>query len=182
MLPRHAAYDRQRRRAKCAIGRLNRPTRSWHPPRVSRGPDAGASRSDPAAKRETARRDRRAGKRRCHRVKLYHGWRLYAFEPFAERLRALKEEVERLRARDPKTTASPNDGATRHRIQRHHRARRVEPQSVRVPGGAQPRARQRCARRGAKTDVYAVFQRMLRRGEVPSNIEELKKNGSAIDV
>jgi toxin YhaV len=35
---------------------------------------------------------------------------------------------------------------------------------------------------GAKTDVYAVFQRMLMRGEVPSDIEELKKRGSAIDV
>ena len=35
---------------------------------------------------------------------------------------------------------------------------------------------------GAKTDVYAVFQRMLRRGEVPSGIEELNKRGSAIDV
>jgi toxin YhaV len=35
---------------------------------------------------------------------------------------------------------------------------------------------------GAKTDVDAVFQRMLRRGEVPSDIEELKKRGLAIDV
>jgi toxin YhaV len=35
---------------------------------------------------------------------------------------------------------------------------------------------------GAKTDLYAVFQRMLRRGEVPSDIEELKRRGSAIDV
>jgi len=35
---------------------------------------------------------------------------------------------------------------------------------------------------GAKTDVYAVFQRMLTRGEVPSDIKELKKRGSAIDV
>lgn len=35
---------------------------------------------------------------------------------------------------------------------------------------------------GAKTDVYAVFQRMLRRGEVPSDIKELKKRASAIDV
>lgn len=34
-------------------------------------------------------------------MKLYNGWRLYAFEPFAERLAALKKEVERLRAKDP---------------------------------------------------------------------------------
>jgi toxin YhaV len=34
---------------------------------------------------------------------------------------------------------------------------------------------------GAKTDVYAVFQRMLARGEVPSDIAELMKRGSEIE-
>lgn len=34
---------------------------------------------------------------------------------------------------------------------------------------------------GAKTDVYAVFQRMLARGEVPSDIDALTKGGSAIE-
>jgi hypothetical protein len=33
---------------------------------------------------------------------------------------------------------------------------------------------------GAKTDVYAVFQRMLARGEVPPDIDELKKRSAEI--
>ena len=34
---------------------------------------------------------------------------------------------------------------------------------------------------GAKSDVYAVFQRMLARGEVPSDIDALTKSGSEIE-
>jgi toxin YhaV len=34
---------------------------------------------------------------------------------------------------------------------------------------------------GAKTDLYAVFQRMLARGEVPADIDELTKGGSEIE-
>jgi len=34
---------------------------------------------------------------------------------------------------------------------------------------------------GAKTHVYAAFQRMLARGEVPSDIDALTKGGSEIE-
>jgi toxin with endonuclease activity of toxin-antitoxin system len=35
---------------------------------------------------------------------------------------------------------------------------------------------------GAKTDVYAVFQRMLARGELPSDIDALTRRGSEIEA
>jgi toxin YhaV len=153
-------------------------------------------------------------------VKLYHGWRLYAFEPFAERLAALKEEVERLRARDP-------EGYRRHPTARllasvykaiteavpanpDHPGFRVGhtlgPQYEhwrRVKRGLPPRYRlfyrfsskpvpiivytwlddeATLRKAGAKTDVYAVFQRMLARGEVPSDIKVLKKRGSEVET
>jgi len=153
-------------------------------------------------------------------VKLYHGWRLYAFEPLAERLRALKEEVERLRARDPQdyrrhpTTvllatvykaitelvpSNPNqpefrvghslgpDCAHWRRVKRGLPPRyrlffRFGSRPVRIIIYAWLNDEATLRKAGAKTDVYAVFQRMLRRGEVPSDIEELKKRSSAIDV
>jgi toxin YhaV len=153
-------------------------------------------------------------------VKLYHGWRLFAFEPFAERLRALKEEVERLRARDPQdyrrhpTTvllatvykaitelvpSNPNqpefrvghslgpDCAHWRHVRRGLPPRyrlffRFSSQPARIIIYAWLNDEATLRKAGAKTDVYAVFQRMLRRGEVPSDIEELKKRGSAIDV
>jgi toxin YhaV len=152
-------------------------------------------------------------------VKLYNGWRLYAFEPFAERLAALKEEVERLRARDPEgyrrhpttvllasvhkaiTEAVPaNPDHPQFRV--GHSLGSQYAHWRRVKRGLPPRYRlfyrfsskpvqvivyawlndEATLRKvGAKTDVYAVFQRMLARGEVPSDIEVLKKRGSEIE-
>ena len=151
-------------------------------------------------------------------MKLYHGWRLYAFEPFAERLAALTEEVERLRARDPEgyrrhpttvllasvykaitETVPTNPDHPQFRV-----GHSLGPQYGhwrRVKRGLPPRYRlfyrfsskpvpiivyawlndeATLRKSGAKTDVYAVFQRMLARGEVPSDIEVLKKRGSVI--
>jgi toxin YhaV len=151
-------------------------------------------------------------------VRLYNGWRLYAFEPFAERLAALKNEVERLRAKD-------HDGYGRHPTTRllaevykaitetvpanpDHPEFRVGhslgPQCAhwrRVKHGLPPPYRlfyrfsskpvrvivyawlndeATLRKAGARTDVYAVFQRMLARGEVPSDIDELKKRSSEV--
>ena len=151
-------------------------------------------------------------------MKLYHGWRLYAFEPFAERLAALTEEVERLRARDPEgyrrhpttvllasvykaitETVPTNPDHPQFRV-----GHSLGPQYGhwrRVKRGLPPRYRlfyrfgskpvpiivyawlndeATLRKSGAKTDVYAVFQRMLAHGEVPSDIEVLKKRGSVI--
>jgi len=153
-------------------------------------------------------------------VKLYHGWRLYAFEPFAERLAALKGEVERLRARDPEgyrrhpmtgllasvykaiTEAVPaNPDHPEFRV--GHTLGPGYAHWRRVKRGLPPRYRlfyrfsskpvpiivyawlndeATLRKAGAKTDVYAVFQRMLARGEVPSDIEVLKKRGSEIET
>lgn len=151
-------------------------------------------------------------------MRLYNGWRLYAFEPFAERLAALTEEVERLRARDPEgyrrhpttvllasvykaitETVPTNPDHPQFRV-----GHSLGPQYGhwrRVKRGLPPRYRlfyrfsskpvpiivyawlndeATLRKSGAKTDVYAVFQRMLARGEVPSDIEVLKKRGSVI--
>ena len=152
-------------------------------------------------------------------MKLYHGWRLYTFEPFARRLKALKAEVERLRARAPEgyrrhpttlllasvykaiTEVVPSnpdhaDFRVGHTLGPEHAHWR------RIKRGLPPRYRlffrfsskrvrvivyvwlndeATLRKAGAKTDVYAVFQRMLARGEVPSNIEALLKRGSTID-
>jgi toxin YhaV len=152
-------------------------------------------------------------------VKLYNGWRLYAFEPFAERLAALKVEVERLRAKDPggyrthPTTillaavykavtrtlpADPDHPQFRvgHTLgPRYAHWRRIKrglpsryrlfyrfsssPVEVIVYAWLNDEATLRKA--GAKTEVYAVFQRLLARGEVPSDIDALTKGGSAIE-
>ena len=145
-------------------------------------------------------------------MKLYHGWRLYTFEPFARRLQALKTEVERLRAKAPegyrrhpttvllasvyKAITEVADFRVGHTLGPEHAHWR------RVKRGLPPRYRlffrfsskpvrvivyvwlndeATLRKAGAKTDVYAVFQRMLARGEVPSDIEALLKQGSAID-
>ena len=152
-------------------------------------------------------------------MKLYNGWRLYAFQPFAERLAALKREVERLRAKGP-------DGYRRHpttvllasvykaitevvptnpdqpefrvvhslgpqyahwrRVKRGLPARyrlfyRFSSKPVRVIVYAWLNDEATLRKAGAKTDVYAVFQRMLARGEVPSDIDALMKAGSVIE-
>ena len=152
-------------------------------------------------------------------MKRYRGWRLYAFEPFAERLAALKKEVERLREKDPEgyhrhpTTvllasvyravtetvpADPDHPQFRvgHSLgARYAHWRRIKrglppryrlfyrfssrPVQVIVYAWLNDEATLRKAE--AKTDVYAVFQRMLARGEVPSDIEVLKKRGTEID-
>jgi toxin YhaV len=152
-------------------------------------------------------------------VKLYNGWRLYAFEPFADRLAALKEEVERLRAKDPEnyrrhpttallasvykaiTEAVPADpDQAQFRVghslgPQHAHWRRVKrglppryrlfyrfsSKPVRVIVYAWLNDETTLRKAGAKTDVYAVFQRLLARGEVPSDIEELKKRASEIE-
>jgi toxin YhaV len=151
-------------------------------------------------------------------VKLYNGWRLYAFEPFAERLVALKREVERLRARDPEgyrrhpTTAllasvykaiteavpaNPDQPEFRvghslgsqyahwRRVKRGLPSRyrlfyRFSSKPVRVIVYAWLNDEASLRKAGARTDVYAVFQRMLARGEVPSDIDGLKKRGLEI--
>lgn len=151
-------------------------------------------------------------------MKLYNGWRLYAFEPFAERLTALKKEVERLRAKDPEgyrshpTTillasvykaitetvpADPDHPQFRvghslgpqyahwRRVKRGLPPRyrlffRFSSKPVRVIVYSWLNDEATLRKAGAKMDVYAVFQRMLARGEVPSDIEELKKRGSEI--
>jgi toxin YhaV len=152
-------------------------------------------------------------------VKLYHGWRLYAFEPFAERLAALKKEVERLRAKDPDgyrrhpTTvllasvykaitqvvpANPDQPEFRvghslgpqyahwRRVKRGLPSRyrlfyRFSSKPVRVVLYAWLNDEATLRKAGAKTDLYAVFQRMLARGEVPADIDELTKGGSEIE-
>jgi len=152
-------------------------------------------------------------------VKLYNGWRLYAFQPFAERLAALKKEVERLRAKDPDgyrrhpTTAllasvyksitevvpaNPDQAEFRvghslgpqyahwRRVKRGLPARyrlfyRFSSKPVRVIVYAWLNDEATLRKAGAKTDVYAVFQRMLARGEVPSDIDALTKGGSEIE-
>ena len=152
-------------------------------------------------------------------MKLYHGWRLYAFEPFAERLAALKKEVERLRAKDPDgyrhhpTTrllasvykaiteavpANPDHPEFRvghslgpqyahwRRVKRGLPSRyrlfyRFSSKPVRIIVYAWLNDEATLRKAGAKTDVYAVFQRMLARGEVPSDIAELTKRGSEIE-
>jgi toxin YhaV len=151
-------------------------------------------------------------------VKLYNGWLLYAFQPFADRLAALKKEVERLRAKDPDgyrrhpTTvllasvyqaitelvpANPDHAAFRvghslgpqyahwRRVKRGLPARyrlfyRFSSKPVRVIVYAWLNDEATLRKAGAKTDVYAVFQRMLSRGEVPSDIDVLTQGGSEI--
>jgi toxin YhaV len=153
-------------------------------------------------------------------VKLYNGWRLYAFEPFTERLAALKKEVERLRAKDPEGyRRHPTTGllASVHKAitenvpadpdhPQFRVGRSLGPQYAhwrRVKRGLLPRYRlfyrfsskpvrvivyawlndeATLRKAGARTDVYGVFQRMLARGEVPSDIEDLKKRGSEIEA
>lgn len=152
-------------------------------------------------------------------MKLYNGWRLYAFQPFAERLAALKTEVERLRAKDPggyrrhPTTvllasvhqaitevvpANPDQAEFRvehslgpryahwRRVKRGLPARyrlfyRFSSKPVRVIVYAWLNDEATLRKAGAKTDVYAVFQRMLARGEVPSDIDALTKGGSKVE-
>ena len=152
-------------------------------------------------------------------MKLYNGWRLYALQPFAERLAALKKEVERLRAKDPEgyrrhpTTvllasvykaitevvpANPDQPEFRvghslgpqythwRRVKRGLPARyrlfyRFSSRPVRVIVYAWLNDEATLRKAGAKTDVYAVFQRMLARGEVPSDIDALTKGGSEIE-
>jgi toxin YhaV len=151
-------------------------------------------------------------------VKLYNGWRLYAFEPFAARLAALKNEVERLRAKDPQgyrhhpTTAllasvhkaitagvpaNPDHPEFRvghtlgpayahwRRVKRGLPARyrlfyRFSSKPVRLIVYVWLNDEATLRKAGAKTDVYAVFQRMLARGEVPSDIDELTKRSAAV--
>jgi len=152
-------------------------------------------------------------------VKLYNGWRLYAFPPCVARLAALKREVERLRAKDPHgyrrhpTTAllasvykaitevvpaNPDQPEFRvghslgaqythwRRVKRGLPSRyrlfyrfSSKPVPVIVYAWLNDEATLRKA--GAKTDVYAAFQRMLARGEVPSDIDALTKGGSEIE-
>jgi toxin YhaV len=152
-------------------------------------------------------------------VRLHNGWRLYAFEPFAERLAALKKEVERLHAKDPEgyrrhpTTvllasvykaitevvpANPDQPEFRvghslgpqyahwRRVKRGLPSRdrvfyRFSSKPVRVIVYAWLNDEATLRKAGAKTDVYAVFQRMLARGEVPSDIDALAKRGSEIE-
>lgn len=152
-------------------------------------------------------------------MRLYRGWRFYAFQPFAERLAALKREVERLRAKDPDgyrrhpTTAllasvyeaitevvpaNPDQAEFRvghslgpqyahwRRVTRGLPARyrlfyRFSSKPVRVIVHAWLNDEATLRKAGAKSDVYAVFQRMLVRGEVPSDIDALTKAGSAIE-
>ena len=152
-------------------------------------------------------------------MKLYHGWRLYAFEPFAERLAALKEEVERLRVKDlegyrrhPTTAllasvykaiteavpANPDHPQFRvghslgpqyahwRRVKRGLPPRyrlfyRFSSKPVRVIVYAWLNDEATLRKAGAKTDAYAVFQRMLARGEVPSDIDALTRGGSEIE-
>ena len=152
-------------------------------------------------------------------MKLYNGWRLYAFQPFAERLAALKTEVERLRAKDPEgyrrhpTTvllasvhkaiteavpANPDHPELRvghtlgpayahwRRVKRGLPARyrlfyRFSSKPVRIIVYAWLNDEAMLRKAGAKTDVYAAFQRMLARGEVPSDIDALTKRGAAIE-
>ena len=152
-------------------------------------------------------------------MKLYNGWRLYAFQPFAERLAALKKEVERLRAKDPDgyhrhpTTvllasaykaiteavpASPDHPQFRvghtpgpqyahwRRVKRGLPPRyrlfyRFSSKPVRVIVYAWLNDEAPLRKAGARTDVYTAFQRMLARGEVPSDIDALTERGSAIE-
>ena len=152
-------------------------------------------------------------------MKRYNGWRLYAFEPFAARLAALKKAVERLRAKDPEgyrrhpTTAllasvhraitqavpaNPDHPEFRvghslgpqyahwRRVKRGLPSRyrlfyRFSSKPVRIIVYAWLNDEATLRKEGAKTDVYAVFQRMLARGEVPSDIAELMKRGSEIE-
>ncbi|MGH8680479.1 MAG: type II toxin-antitoxin system YhaV family toxin [Burkholderiales bacterium] len=151
-------------------------------------------------------------------MKLYNGWRLYAFEPFAGRLAALKREVERLRAKDPEgyrghpTTAllasvykaitevvpaNPDHPGLRvghslgpqyarwRRVKRGLPSRyrlfyRFSSKPVRVIVYAWLNDEATLRKAGAKTDVYVEFQRMLARGEVPSDIDALTKGGAEI--
>ena len=152
-------------------------------------------------------------------MKLYSGWRLYAFELFAARLAALKKEVERLRAKDPEgyrrhpttkllasvysaitnaVSANPDHPEFRaghslgpqyaywRRVKRGLPPRyrlfyRFSSKPVRIILYAWLNDEATLRKAGARTDVYAVFQRMLARGEVPSDIAELTKRGSEID-
>lgn len=147
-------------------------------------------------------------------------WRLYAFAPFAERLAALKNAVERLRARNPEsyrrhptavllasvykaiTEAVPSDpdhpdfrvghtlGASNahwRRVKRGLPARyrlfyrfATNPAPMIVYVWLNDETTLRKA--GARTDVYAVFQRMLARGEVPTDLEDLKRQSTTITL
>lgn len=147
-------------------------------------------------------------------------WRLYAFAPFAERLAALKNAVERLRARNPEsyrrhptavllasvykaiTEAVPSDpdhpdfrvghtlGASNahwRRVKRGLPARyrlfyrfATSPAPMIVYVWLNDETTLRKA--GARTDVYAVFQRMLARGEVPTDLEDLKRQSTTITL
>jgi len=149
-------------------------------------------------------------------VRLVRGWRLYAFEPFAERLTALKREVERLRAKDPPgyrrhptsvllasvyktiTEVVPSNPdrpdfrvghtlgsgyAHWRRVKRGLPARyrffyRFSSKPVQVIVYAWLNDEATLRKAGAKTDVYGVFQRMLARGEVPSDIDALIRRSS----
>ena len=145
-------------------------------------------------------------------MRLSQGWRLYAFEPFAERLAALKDEVARQRAKDPDgyrhhpasvllasvynaiteaVPANPDHSDFRvghalgagyarwRRVKRGLPARyrlfyRFSTKPVRIIVYAWLNDEASLRKAGAKTDVYAVFRKMLARGEVPSDIAELK--------
>ncbi|MGH8673839.1 MAG: type II toxin-antitoxin system YhaV family toxin [Burkholderiales bacterium] len=121
-------------------------------------------------------------------MKLAQGWRLFAFEPFGERLAALKREVERLQV----VPSNPDHSDFRvghtlgagyahwRRVKRGLPARyrlfyrfSTRPMKIIVYAWLNDEATLR--KTGAKTDVYAVFRRMLARGEVPSDIQDLTK-------
>lgn len=146
-------------------------------------------------------------------MRLVQGWRLFAFEPFDERLAALKREVERLRAKDPEgyrrhptavllasvykaiTEIVPSNpdhpdfrvghalgagDAHWRRVKRGLPARyrlfyRFSTRAVQIIVYAWLNDEATLRKAGAKTDVYAVFRKMLARGEVPSDIEDLKR-------
>ena len=146
-------------------------------------------------------------------MRLVQGWRLFAFEPFHERLANLKREVERLRVKDPEgyrrhptaallasvykaiTEAVPSNPdhpdfrvghslgagyAHWRRVKRGLPARyrlfyRFSTRPVQIIVYAWLNDEATLRKAGAKTDVYAVFRKMLARGEVPSDIEDLKR-------
>ena len=145
-------------------------------------------------------------------MRLYQGWRLYAFDTFAERLTALKDDVARRRAKDSDdyrshpasvllasvykaiteaVPANPDHPDFRvghalgagyahwRRVKRGLPARyrlfyRFSTKPVRISVYAWLNDETSLRKAGARTDVYAVFRKMLARGEVPSDIEHLK--------
>ena len=123
-----------------------------------------------------------------------NGWNLFQFQPFAQRLQELTQDVSRLAHADPtgykqhpKTkllasvyqsmtvTVPTNPADPVFRLGRtlgrsHGNWRRVKkglPQRYRLNDEDTLR------KEGSRTDVYQVFKRMLERGDVPSTINEL---------